>query len=491
MSKEILTMVEVLSNQKELPRADIFEAVEAALAAVAKKQLGEEEADIQVNIDRKTGEYDAFRQWTVVDLDDPELDYIPAQQISIEEAHVFDKALNYGDTRQEPVPAPEFGRISAQMAKQVIMQKVREAERDKVAEIYQARIGELISGVVKRVTRESIILDLGNNAEAFIPREEMLPREAVRINDRIRAYLKEIKRDLRKGPQLIASRSCPEMLVELFRIEVPEIGEETIQIKAVARDPGARSKIAVKTNDGRIDPIGACIGMRGARVQAVSNELNGERVDIVLWEDNPAQFVINAMAPAEVASIVMDEEKHAMDIAVDEDQLSQAIGRNGQNVRLASELSGWILNVMTEAEAESKSQTEAVSIMQLFIDTLDVDEDIASVLVEEGFSSLEEIAYVEKQEILGIEGFDEAIVDELRSRAEVAIVGGEGKQKPAVDLLALEGMTELVAMALAEKKIVTQEDLAEQAVDDVLGIGGLDREKAADLIMKARAPWFE
>ena len=370
------------------------------------------------------------------------------------------------------------------------MQKVREAEREQISDQYESKLLQVISGSVKRVTRDNIILDLGGNAEAVILREEMLPRETVRMNDRVRALLKEIVRD-RKGPQLMASRSCPEMLVELFRIEVPEIGEETIQIKAVARDPGSRSKLAVKTNDGRIDPIGACIGMRGSRVQAVSNELGGERVDIVLWEDNPAQFVINAMAPAEVASIVVDEENHAMDIAVTEDQLSQAIGRNGQNVKLASSLTGWTLNVMTESEAESKSQKEAESALSLFVEHLDVDDDMAAALIEEGFGTLEEIAYVSKAELLAIEGFDEELVDELRNRAEKAIEGGAGRAKPAADLLALEGMDDALAAALAAKGIVTQEDLAEQATDDVIDIPGLDEKRAADLIMLAREPWFE
>jgi len=489
MSKEVLIMAEVLSNEKALSKETIIHAMEAALAAATKK-VHDQDIDVRVHIDPVTGDYESFRRWTIVDLDDPELDYIPLHHLSLEEGKERDPKLEIGDTYEEQIESIDFGRISAQTAKQVMLQKVREAERDQIAQQYESKLHQIISGAVKRVTRDNIILDLGANAEAVIPREEMLPRETVRMNDRVRAYLKEISRD-RKGPQLMASRACPEMLVELFRIEVPEIGEETIQIKAVARDPGSRAKLAVKTNDGRIDPIGACIGMRGARVQAVSNELGGERVDIVLWEDNPAQFVINAMAPAEVASIVVDEENHAMDIAVLEDQLSQAIGRNGQNVKLASSLTGWTLNVMTETEAEAKSQKEAESALSLFVEHLDVDDDMAAALIEEGFGTLEEIAYVPVEELLAIEGFDEELVNELRNRATAAIEKGAGKPKPAEDLLALEGMDEALAYALAAKGIVTQEDLAEQAIDDVVNIPGMNEKRAADLIMAARAPWFE
>ena len=372
----------------------------------------------------------------------------------------------------------EFGRIAAQKAKQVIIQKVQEAERSQVANAYRERLGQLVTGIVKKVTREFIILDLGNNAEAVLPRSEMIPHEAVRVGDRLRAYLYEIRTDL-KGPQMVVSRTRPEMLIELFKIEVPEIGEELIEIKAAARDPGSRAKIAVKTNDGRIDPIGACVGMRGARVQAVSSELGGERVDIVLWDDNPAQLVINAMAPAEVASIVVDEDSHTMDIAVKDEQLSQAIGRNGQNVRLASDLTGWRLNVMTEDQAKAKSAAEEENVLQLFKDKLGVDEDVAQILAEEGFTSLEEIAYVPLQEMLEIEGFDQPLVEALRERAKAALLTKAiaeeqelEKAKPAEDLLTMEGMDRHLAYVLANHGIVTREDLAEQSVDDLLEIGG-------------------
>ncbi len=378
----------------------------------------------------------------------------------------------------------------------MIIQKVREAERAKIARQYTHRIGQLIIGVVKKVTRDSVTLDMGENAEGILLREEMIPREAFRTNDRIRAYLFDV-RDDRRGPQLLLSRTRPKMLVELFKIEVPEIGEEVIEIKAAARDPGSRAKIAVKTNDGRIDPIGACVGMRGSRVQAVSNELGGERIDIVLWDDNPAQLVINAMAPAEVSSIVVDEESHSMDISVDESQLSQAIGRSGQNIRLASELTGWNLNVMSEADMSKKHENESLAHKQEFMDKLDVDEDIADVLVSEGFTSLEEIAYVPKEELHAVEEFDEDVADELQRRASdylltQEIANQEGKQEgaPAADLLALASMTPDLAQQLTNNGVGTQEDLAEFAVDELVEILGIDEELAAKLIMEARAPWF-
>ncbi len=351
---------------------------------------------------------------------------------------------------------------------------------------------------MKKSSRDSIILDLGGNAEALITREHMIIRESVRQNDRIRAYLLGVNEENR-GPQLFASRACPEMLIELFKIEVPEIGEELIEIKGAARDPGSRAKIAVKTNDQRIDPVGACVGMRGARVQAVSNELAGERIDIVLWDDNPAQLVINAMQPAEVASIVVDEESHTMDIAVeDESALAQAIGRSGQNIRLASELTGWELNVMTLDDAQSKQQQEVEHALQMFVELLGVDEDVAEVLVEEGFSSLEEVAYVPTEEMLSVEGFDEDVVEALRQRAKDALLTralvSEEKfeqAEPADDLLNMDGMDRDLAVELASRGIVTMEDLAEQAVDDLLEIEGMSEERAAQLIMTARAPWFE
>lgn len=401
-----------------------------------------------------------------------------------------------GDRIEEIIPSIEFGRIEAQTARQVIMQKVREAERELIIDQFRSKLGQLIYGTVKKVTRDNIIIDLGGKAEAFLPRSEMLPHEMFRPNDRVRAYLYEITPQAR-GPQLFVSRTRNEMLIELFRIEVPEIGENIIDIKAAARDPGNRAKIAVKTNDGRIDPIGACVGMRGARVQAVSSELGGERVAIILWDDNPAQLVINAMAPADITSIVVDEDTHTMDLAVAKEQLSQAIGRNGQNVRLASQLTGWTLNVMTTEEFESKNQEESSKIVNLFTSALEIDEEIATLLVAHGFSSLEEVAYVPKEELLAIEEFDEEIVEELRNRAndkllEMALSSGKGLSgTPDDSLINMEGMTEDLANKLASKGITTMEDLAEQSVDELMEIEGISEEKAGALIMKAREPWFQ
>jgi N utilization substance protein A len=493
MNKEILLVAETVSNEKGVSRDVIFEAIESALAAATKKRFKEEDVEIRVEIDRESGDYRSFRVWHVVP--DEEL-YEFGKQLTLDEAHEYDKSLQIGDTWEEEVESVAFGRIAAQTAKQVIVQKVREAERAQIIEEYRDRIGDVISGVVKKANRDSVILDLGGNAEALITREHMIPRESLRQNDRVRAYLLDVNEENR-GPQLFASRGCPEMLIELFKIEVPEIGEELIEIKGAARDPGSRAKIAVKTNDQRIDPVGACVGMRGARVQAVSNELAGERIDIVLWDDNPAQLVINSMQPAEVASIVMDEERHAMDIAVEDDSaLAQAIGRSGQNIRLASELTGWELNVMTIDEAEEKHQEEAEQAIDVFMRDLDVDEDVAQLLVEEGFTSLEEVAYVPVDEMLEIEEFDEDIVEALRQRAKDALLekalSGEGEgEEPAEDLLTMEGMDEALAKKLAAAGIITMEDLAEQAVDDLLEIEGLDEERAGQLIMTARAPWFE
>jgi len=499
MNKEILLVVEAVSNEKGVESEVIFQAIEAALEMATKKRAGED-IDVKVTINRKTGDYTTVRRFRVIT--DEEVDaeeYDSLTQITLSEAKKRDAAIEVGGYIEEPFESVEFGRIAAQKAKQVIVQKVLEAERQQVVNAYKERIGQLVTGVVKRVTREFVLMDLGNNAEAVLSRTEMVPHEAMRIGDRVRALLYEVRTDL-KGPQMVLSRTRPEMLIELFKIEVPEIGEELIEIKAAARDPGSRAKIAVKTNDGRIDPIGACVGMRGARVQAVSSELGGERVDIVLWDDNPAQLVINAMAPAEVASIMVDEDSHTMDIAVKEDQLAQAIGRNGQNVRLASDLTGWKLNVMTESQAKSKSVKEAESIVQFFKDKLGVDEDIAQVLTEEGFTTLEEIAYVPIQEMLDIDDFDKALVDSLRERAKAALLTkaiAEEQQlegaEPAQDLLELEGMNRHLAYVLANHGIITREDLAEQSVDDLLEIGEieLDEQNAAKLIMIARKPWFD
>ena len=494
MSKEILLVAEAVSNEKGVEQEVIFEAIELALAAAAKKRYEDEEPEIRVVIDRRTGDYESFRSWTIVNNE-----VVPAlgSELNLQEAADIDTNLKEGDVHEEQIENPEFGRIAAQAAKQIIMQKVREAERAKVTSAYESRVGELIHGTVKKVTRDNIIVDLGNNAEGLLPRDQLVAREVFRIGDRLRAVLMEINPENR-GPQLILSRASNEMLIELFTIEVPEIGEETIEIKAAARDTGSRAKIAVKSNDQRIDPVGACVGMRGARVQAVSNELGNERVDIVLWDDNPAQLVINALAPAEVESIVMDEETNAMDVAVGEDQLAIAIGRGGQNVKLASELTGWTINVMTEEEAGAKQQEEAGSLVEKLMDALDLDEDVATVLVEEGFTGLEEVAYVDREEMLEIDGFDDEVVDELQARAKdvllTAAIASEEKledAQPAEDLLTMEGMDQHLALVLASRGICTMEDLAEQGVDDIVGIEDIDEEKAAQLIMTARKPWFE
>jgi len=497
MSKEILLVVEAVSNEKGVSEEVIFEAIELALASATKKKY-REDAEFRVSIDRKTGEYETFRTYLVVGSEE-EIE-LQGVEILLDQAKKIDPNAEVGGYVEEHVDSVEFGRIAAQTAKQVIVQKVREAERAQVITEYQDRINEMLNGTVKKVTRDSIIVDLGGNAEGIISRQNMIPREIVRMNDRIRGVLVAIEPEAR-GPQLILSRTCPELLIEVFKIEVPEIGEEIIEIKAAARDPGSRAKIAVKTNDGRIDPVGACVGMRGARVQAVSSELGGERVDIVLWDDNPAQFVINAMAPAEVASIVVDEEKQSMDIAVAEDQLAQAIGRGGQNIRLASELSGWTLNVMTVDEAGQKEEQEAQKYVANFVRDLDVDEELAVLLVEEGFTTIEEVAYVPIDEMLAIESLDEDIVNELRARAEDALLTKAlvkeeslGDKAPAEDLLALDGMTREMAFVLASHGIQNREDLAEQAVDDLMEIEDLedmDEESAAKLIMAARAHWFE
>jgi N utilization substance protein A len=497
MNKEILLVVEAVSNEKGVNSDVIFEAIEAALEMATKKRAGED-IDVKVLIDRKTGDYNTTRRWLVIDDEDTNDEGDDGlTNLVLAEAKQRDTAATVGGYVEAPMESIEFGRIAAQKAKQVIVQKVQEAERSQVANLYKERLGQLVNGVVKKVTRDYILLDLGNNAEAMLPRSEMIPHEAVRMGDRIRAYLYEVRSDM-KGPQMVVSRTRPEMLVELFKIEVPEIGEELIEIKGAARDPGSRAKIAVKTNDGRIDPIGACVGMRGSRVQAVSSELGGERIDIVLWDDNPPQLVINAMAPAEVASIIVDEDSHTMDIAVKEEQLSQAIGRGGQNVRLASDLTGWTLNVMTETQAKAKTAAEEESVLTLFTDKLGVDEDIAQILAGEGFTSLEEIAYVPEQEMLEIDGFDEDLVEALRERAKAALLTkaiaeeqGLEHAEPAQDLLEMEGMERQIAFLLAKHGIVTREDLAEQSVDDLLDLGELDEHTAAKLIMTARKPWFD
>lgn len=492
MNKEILMVAEAVSNEKGVSEDIIFEAIELALATATKKRY-DEESDIEVTIDRTSGDYLTKRKWLVVP--DTELALL-GTQFTTEEALEVDDSLKPGDIHEETVENVEFGRIAAQTAKQVIVQRVREAERAQIIDQYKDRIGELLAGTVKKVTRDNIILDLGNNAEGLLPRSELVGRETFRMNDRVRAILTEINPESR-GPQLILSRACKDMLIELFKIEVPEISEGVIQIRSAARDPGSRAKIAVKTGDQRIDPVGACVGMRGSRVQAVSNELDNERVDIILWDDNPAQLVINAMSPAEVESIVVDEDSNTMEVAVAEDNLAQAIGRGGQNVRLASELTDWTINVMSTDEAIEKQEAEAGAVMETFMNALDVDEDVAAVLVEEGFTTVEEVAYVPLEEMMGIEGFDEDIAEELRARAKDALltmaIASEEEldaNEPAADLLEMRGMDKQLAYVLAAMGIITMEDLAEQSVDELLEIEGMTDEWAAELIMTAREPWF-
>ena len=530
MSKEILNVVEVVSAEKGVAKEIIFEAIEAALASATRKRHPED-LEVRVSIDRETGDYETFRRWEVVDdaavvftqedadaalekllaeAPQPEGDdgddagepvgprvFDPNREVLHSDESVRMRGLEVGEFVEEPIASVAFGRIAAQTAKQVIVQKVREAERAQVIEAYQDRVGEMVTGVVKRLERGSIILDLGGNAEAIVSREEVIPREIVRPGDRLRGYLREVRAEVR-GPQLFVSRTAPELMVKLFTLEVPEIAEGLIEIMGCARDPGSRAKIGVRSNVARIDPVGACVGMRGSRVQAVSNELAGERVDIIMWDENPAQFVINAMSPAEVVSIVVDEESKAMDVAVHEEQLSQAIGRGGQNVRLASQLAQWQINVMTEQQADEKNEVEAGKFLSLFRDQLDVDEEVALILLQEGFTSIEEVAYVPEAEMLAIDEFDEDICRELQSRArdvllirEIASEEGVSSGSPAEDLLLLEGMDTELAYVLAAKGVTTRENLADLSVDDFTELMEIDPERAGKLIMTARAIWFE
>ena len=495
MNRQILEVVEAVSNEKGVAREIIFDALEAALASATRRKHGED-IDVRVAIDTKTGAYETFRRWKVFADDSSELE-VPERELRLDDARDVDPNAEVDGFVEVPMESVAFGRIAAQTAKQVIVQKVREAERAQVVEEYKDRVMTLVSGTVKRVDRNGVYVDLGGSAEGFVPREHMVPREIARTQDRIKALLREVRSETR-GPQLFLSRTAPEFLIELFKIEVPEVGQGLIQILGAARDPGVRAKIAVKSLEPRIDPVGACVGMRGSRVQAVSNEIAGERVDIIPWVENPAQFVINAMQPAEVSSIVVDEDAHSMDVAVPEDRLSQAIGRGGQNVRLASELTGWRLNVMSEHAAVEKSESEQLELRELFMKQLDVDEDVATILVQEGFSSIEEIAYVPTTELVGIEEFDEQIVEELRSRARdmlltLAIASEEKVEQagPADDLLEIEGMEKELAYELAARGVRTRDDLAEQSLDELEGVPGLDPERAGKLIMAARAHWFE
>ncbi len=498
MSKEIplKLVVGAVSNEKGISEDVVFEAIEAALVSATKKKHGAE-IDVRVDIDRKSGAYETFRVWTVIEDPTPDNPMeFPLIQISLSAAQLDDPDIQPGDTVEEPIESVEFGRIAAQTAKQVIVQKVREAERALIAKEYNSKVGDLITGIVKKTTRDSIILDFGNNAEGLLKREHILPKEIYRPGDRARAYLYEVQTDA-KGPQMLLSRTCNEMLRELFKIEVPEVGEGIIEIKAIAREPGLRAKVAVKTNDGRMDPVGACVGMRGARVQAVSNELGGERVDIILWDENPAQFVMHALALTDIVSITIDEETGVMDLAIKEEYLSQAIGRNGQNIRLASLLTGWELNVISDSEANAKDSAETTRLQSLFVEQLNVDEEVANVLVAEGFTSMEEIAYVPMQELLEIDGFDEEIVKLLRTRAKDVLlteaIANEEKinnKQPEADLLSVEGVDKELAYELASNNIISRDDLAEQSVDDLLELTSIDKERAAKIIMAARAHWF-
>ena len=488
MSREILLLVDALAHEKNVSKEVIFTALELALASATKKKH-HDDADVRVSIDRESGEYATFRRWQYVDYD---LLENSAYQIDEESDHA--KGLNIGEYYEEPLESIEFGRIGAQAAKQVILQKVREAEREQILEDFLARDEKLVTGVIKRMEKGNAIIEVGR-IESLLPREQMIPKENLRVGDRVRAFLSRIERGGR-GPQLILSRITPDFLVRLFELEVPEIEEGLLEIRAAARDPGLRSKIAVKSNDQRIDPVGTCVGMRGSRVQAVTGELAGERVDIVLWSIEPAQFVINAMSPAEVSSIVVDEDAHSMDVVVDEEQLALAIGRNGQNVRLASELTGWTLNILTVDQAAQKNQDEFAGVSQLFMDKLDVDAEVAEILVQEGFSTLEEIAYVPLAEMNEIEAFDEDTIEELRKRARAAllteaIAKEEKVEEASEDLLKMEGMDEETAHLLASKGVATMDDLAELAVDELEELTGMDAERAKTLIMTARAPWFK
>ena len=496
MNKEILLVVDAVSNEKGVEKEIIFEAIEAALASATRKKNGGE-IDVRVAIDRKTGDYETFRRWRVVDDAETSVLENPITEITLSAARAEDPNIQVDGFIEDEIESISFGRIAAQTAKQVIVQKVREAERAKVVEAYEGRVGELVTGIVKRADRGSILLDLGNNAEALIPKSEVIPKEAARAGDRMRGYLYDVRSEQR-GPQLFVSRTSPHLLIELFRLEVPEVGDGLIEIIGAARDAGLRAKIAVRTNDPRIDPVGACVGMRGSRVQAVSNELAGERVDIILWDENPAQFVINAMSPADVTSIVVDEEAHSMDIAVKDENLSQAIGRGGQNVRLASQLTGWELNVMSEEQAAEKSEAEAQGYIKHFMEQLDVDEEVAAILVQEGFTNIDEIAFVDAAEMASTEEFDQDIIEELRNRAKDAVLTRAiareesfGDVEPAEDLLTMDGMDRQLAFQLASRGVVSMEDLAEQSIDELMEIDGMDEQRAGELIMAARAPWFE
>ena len=489
MSRELLMLVDALAREKNVGKDTVFAALESALASATKKRV-HDEADVRVEIDRNTGSFESFRRWLVVPDEELEL---PEQQVGLSDAQTQLADVVLGDYVEETLEPIDFGRIGAQAAKQVILQKIRDAEREQVLNDFLERKEHLVTGTVKRLEKGNAIIEAGR-VEAVLPRDQMIPKENLRPGDRVRAWLRKIDRAAR-GPQLILSRTAPEFIMKLFELEVPEIEDGLLEIKSAARDPGVRAKIAVKSNDQRVDPIGTCVGMRGSRVTAVTNELAGERVDIVLWSADPAQFVIGALAPAEVSSIVVDEEKHAMDVVVDENNLAIAIGRSGQNVRLASELTGWTINLMTVEESQKKQQAETSTIRQLFMARLDVDEEVADILIQEGFSTLEEIAYVPLAEMLEIDAFDEATVNELRERSRnvlltEAIVDEEQLDKVQDDLLALDGMSKSLAAKLARHGVCTRDDLADLAVDELIEMTGIEDDAAKALITTARAHWF-
>ena len=490
MSREMLLLVDALAREKNVARDIVFGALELALASATKKRI-HDEAEVRVSIDRDTGAYESFRRWLVVPDDEYVNEYL---QVPLSEARQDDPEVESGDYLEEALEPIDFGRIGAQAAKQVILQKIRDAEREQILNDFLDRKEHVVSGTIKRMERGNAVVEAGK-IEALLPRDQMITKENLRIGDRVKAYLQRIDRGAR-GPQIILSRTAPEFVIKLFELEVPEISDGLMELKACARDPGLRAKIAVKSNDPRVDPIGTCVGLRGSRVTAVRNEIGGENIDIVLWSADPAQFVIGALSPAEVSSIVVDEDKHAMDVVVDEDNLAIAIGRNGQNVRLASELTGWSINLMTQEESAKKSEAEYAVTRVMFMEKLDIDEELADLLIEEGFSTLEEVAYVPLAEMLEIEGLDEEIVNELRTRSRnvlltEAIVTEEQLEGVSDDLLGLEGMTRDLAAKLAGNGVKTRDDLAELAVDEVTEMTGIDDERAKELILKARAHWFE
>ena len=490
MSRDLLLLVDALAREKNVDREIVFAALESALASATKKRINED-ADVRVSINRETGDYESFRRWVVLPDEEVEND---DQQMGLIDAREELPDVQVGDYVEEALEPIDFGRIGAQAAKQVILQKIRDAEREQILTDFLERKEHLVTGTIKRIERGNAIVEAGR-IEALLPRDQMIPKENLRVGDRVRAFLLKIDRQAR-GPQLILSRTAPEFIIRLFALEVPEIDDELLEIRSAARDPGVRAKIAVKSNDPRIDPIGTCVGMRGSRVQAVTNELAGERVDIILWSPDPAQFVVGALAPAEVSSIVVDEDAHSMDVVVDEDNLAIAIGRAGQNVRLASELTGWTINLMTVEESQKKSEEEQSGIREIFMSRLDVDDEVANILIEEGFSTLEEVAYVPLAEMLEIEAFDDETVNELRNRARnvlltEAIVDEEQLENVSEDLLGLEGMDKPLAAKLARAGVRSRDDLADLAVDELLDLTEIDQDRATNLIPAARAHWFE